>query len=88
MYFHDHNRIRIRKPSEPATDDKYQVILFCLANTPAIFQAYINQDNAHLLDICCIIYLNGSPIYLQSEEQYKNMSGQFWKGYASPVYAN
>ena len=49
---------------------KYTVILFRLANTPAIFQAYINCALSNLLDICCIIYLNDILIFSNSEEEY------------------
>ena len=44
---------------------KYQVILFGLSNTPAIFQGYVNKILAKKLDIFVIIYLDDILIHIE-----------------------
>jgi hypothetical protein len=63
-------RIRIKKGDEWKTAFRiryghfeYKIISFDLANTPAIFQAYINKALADLIDVSCVIYLNDILIY-------------------------
>jgi len=63
-------KIRIRKGDEWKTvfytrynHFEYIVILFGLANTPAIFQLYINRALVDLIDIYYVIYLDDIFIY-------------------------
>jgi len=44
---------------------------FELANAPATFQAYINQELAEHMNFICVVYLNNILIYSQSEEEHK-----------------
>ena len=50
---------------------KYQVMPFGLANTPAMFQVYINDTLCDLLDICCVVYLDDILIYSRNEREHK-----------------
>ena len=50
---------------------KYLIILFRLANAPAIFQIYINQALARLVDIMYIVYLNNILIFLEDLVEYQ-----------------
>ena len=65
-----YHRIRIKKRNEWKTAFrtrynyfKYIIIPFGLANTPAIFQLYINRALVGLIDIYYIIYLDNILIY-------------------------
>jgi hypothetical protein len=51
---------------------EYQVIPFGLSNTPATFQAYINEALAGLVDIICVVYLDDILIYSSDPSQYTN----------------
>ena len=42
---------------------EYQVLPFGLTNTPATFQAYINQALTEKLSVFCIVYLDDILIY-------------------------
>ncbi len=66
--------MRIRKSSEWKTTFrngsdpfKYQVMLFGLTNTPAIFKSYINNFLAEKLDVFVIVYLDNIFIYIESK---------------------
>ena len=48
---------------------KYQVMLFGLSNTTAIFQGYVNKILAEKLDIFVIIYLDDILIYIKDPGQ-------------------
>ena len=50
---------------------EYLVILFGLANTPVMFQGYINQTLHDFLDKFCIVYLNNILIYSEVEADHK-----------------
>ncbi len=65
-----YHRIKIKKKDEWKTvfrtrynHFKYTVIPFDLANTPAIFQSYINRALVDLINIYYIIYLDNILIY-------------------------
>jgi hypothetical protein len=45
---------------------------FGLANTPAIFQAYINTALARLLDRFVVVYLDNILIYSKNIKEYYN----------------
>ncbi len=70
-------RIRIRKKNEwkivfrtRYNYFKYIVMLFGLANAPAIFQSYINRALVDLIDIYYIIYLDDILIYSANPADY------------------
>ena len=48
---------------------------FGLINTPATFQAFINNILRKYLDIFIIIYLDDILIYSQTEKDYKQYIG-------------
>ena len=45
-------------------------MLFRLANTPTIFQIYINQALVRLVDIIYIVYLDNILIFLENLVEY------------------
>jgi hypothetical protein len=47
------------------------VMLFGLYNTPATFQAYINEVMRGILNKYCVVYLNNILIYSQTEEEHE-----------------
>jgi len=49
---------------------KYQIMLFELTNTFAIFQFYINHMLKLFINICCVIYLNNVLVYSETKEQH------------------
>jgi hypothetical protein len=70
-------RIRIKKEDEWKTAFRiryghfeYKVMLFDLANAPAIFQIYINRILADLIDINCVIYFDNILIYSINRAEY------------------
>ena len=50
---------------------KYQIILFELTNTSAIYQILINNTLAGYLDIYAIVYLNNILIYSENLEDHR-----------------
>ena len=73
-----YNLIHIKKEDEWKTvfrtcysHFEYLVILFGLANTPVIFQSYINQTLYNFLDKFCIVYLDNILIYSEVEADYE-----------------
>ena len=50
---------------------EYLVILFGFANTPAMFQSYINQTLCDFLDKFCIVYFNNILIYSEVKADHK-----------------
>jgi hypothetical protein len=46
-------------------------MLFNLANTPAIFQIYINRALAGLININCVVYFNDILIYSINYAEYQ-----------------
>jgi Reverse transcriptase (RNA-dependent DNA polymerase) len=72
-----YHRVRIRKGYEWKTAFRtryghfeYLVMPFGLANTPAIFQAYINTALAGLLDRFVVVYLDDILIYSKNIEEH------------------
>ena len=73
-----YNLVRIKKDNKQKTafrtryeTYKYQIILFRLINTSAIYQILINNILAEYLDIYTIIYLNNIFIYSENLEDYR-----------------
>jgi hypothetical protein len=73
-----YHRIRIRLDDEWKTAFRtrygyyeYIIMFFDLTNTPAIFQAYINETLKDYLDIFYMAYLDNICIYNRSIEKYK-----------------
>jgi hypothetical protein len=71
-------KIRIKKGDEWKTAFKikyshfeYKVMPFNLANTPAIFQAYINKALTGLINISCVVYLDNILIYSINRAEYQ-----------------
>jgi hypothetical protein len=69
-------RIRIKKGDEWKTafkirygHFKYKIMSFSLANTSAIFQAYINRALIDLIDISCVAYFDNILIYNRAKYQ-------------------
>ena len=67
-----YHQIRIYKSDEWKTALKtryrhfeYQIMLFGLFNTPAMFQEYVNKVLAEKFDIFIIVYLNNFLIYIK-----------------------
>src|SRR5438046_8002905 len=58
---------------------KYVVMLFELANASAIFQTYINQTLAELLNVFCIVYLDNIFIFSQNENKHQKHVKQIMK---------
>ena len=50
---------------------EYLVMPFGLSNTPATFQAYINQALVGLLDVCCVVYLDNILIFSKKKDQHQ-----------------
>jgi hypothetical protein len=73
-----YHRIRIRLDDEWKTAFRtrygyyeYIIMFFDLTNTPAIFQAYINETLKDYLDIFYMAYLDNICIYNRFIEKYK-----------------
>ena len=49
---------------------EYMVMPFRLANALAMFQAYINQVLAGLIDVFCVVYLDNILIYFKTPEEH------------------
>ena len=49
---------------------------FRLANTPATFQAYINEVLVNLVDVICVVYLDEIFIYSHNPEDYSKHVSQ------------
>jgi hypothetical protein len=71
-------RIRIRSDNKWKTAFRtryghyeYIIIFFDLTNTPAIFQAYINEILKSYLNIFCVAYLDDICIYNRFIEKYE-----------------
>jgi hypothetical protein len=71
-------KIRIKKEDEWKTifrikygHFKYKIISFGFANTPEIFQAYINRILADLIDINCVVYFDNILIYSINRAEYQ-----------------
>ena len=58
---------------------EYVVMLFELANASAIFQTYINQTLAELLNVFCIVYLDNILIFSQNENKHQKHVKQIMK---------
>ena len=54
-------------------------MLFRLANASAIFQTYINQALAELLNVFCIVYLDNILIFSQNENKHQKHVKQIMK---------
>src|SRR5947207_9323228 len=52
---------------------------FKLANASAIFQTYINQILAELLNVFCIVYLDDILIFSQNENKHQKHVKQIMK---------
>jgi hypothetical protein len=79
-------RIRIKKGNEWRTAFKikyghfeYKVMFFSLANTPAIFQAYINEVLTDLIDVNYVAYFNNILIYSINRAEYQQHVRQILK---------
>ena len=48
---------------------KYQVIVFCLSNTPTSFQGYVNKIPEEKLDVFVIMYLDDILINTKDADQ-------------------
>jgi len=46
-------------------------MLFGLSNTPSVFQYFINEIFAELLDVCVIVYLDDILIYSNNLEDHQ-----------------
>jgi hypothetical protein len=51
---------------------------FSLANTPAIFQAYINKALAGLIDVNCVIYCDNILIYSINRAEHQQYVRQIF----------
>jgi len=49
---------------------EYQMMLFELINSSAIFQFYVNHMLKLFMNICCIIYLNDILVYSEMKKQH------------------
>ncbi len=49
---------------------EYQMMLFKLINTSAIFQFYVNHTLKLFMNICYVIYLNDILVYFETKEQH------------------
>ena len=58
---------------------KYVVMSFRLTNASAIFQTYINQTLAELLNVFCIVYLDNILIFSQNENEHQKHVKQIMK---------
>ena len=58
---------------------EYIIMLFELANASAIFQTYINQTLAELLNVFCIVYLDNILIFSQNENEHQKHVKQIMK---------
>ena len=58
---------------------KYVIMLFELTNASAIFQTYINQALAELLNVFCIVYLDNILIFSQNENEHQKHVKQIMK---------
>ena len=81
-----YHRIRIKEGDEWKTafcmwysHFKYVVMPFRLANASAIFQTYINQALAELLNVFCIVYLDDILIFSQNENKHQKHVKQIMK---------
>lgn len=72
-----YHRIRIKEGDEWKTAFRtryshfeYTVMPFSLTNTPAQFQAYINEALAGLINVTCVVYLDNILIFSNTEEEH------------------
>jgi hypothetical protein len=79
-------KIRIKKENEWKTIFKirygyfeYKIMPFNLANTPVIFQTYINKTLIDLINVSCVIYFNNIFIYFINRVEYQQYIRQIFE---------